>query len=83
MLRHSVTHFLSNSGSMSSGRTQRPVFPRHQGEENENINLSLYINIKLYIFNIILEWGSIPQPVGFTVTLSAPAPRLDYFINCY
>ena len=25
----------------------------------------------------LLEWGSNPQPVGFTVTLCAPAPRLS------
>ena len=39
-------------------------------QRNGNINLSKYL----------LEWGSNPQPVGFTVTLCAPAPRLDYII---
>ena len=45
-----------------SGRTQRRALPRHQSEEME-------------IFHL-LEWGSNPQPVGFAVTLRAPAPRL-------
>ena len=60
---------------MLSGRTQRRALPRHQSEDMKYKYKSIFY---------LLEWRPNPQPVGFTVTPRAAAPRLasiEYIIN--
>ena len=69
VLRYSVPHFLPNSGGIACWVT----------ELNAALNLDTRVKKWKYKFKEIfhlLEWGSNPQPVGFTITLCATAPRL-------
>ena len=59
MIRHSIPHFLPNSGGIAC----------LVAEINAALNL---VEVKR---RAKLEWGSNPQPVGFTVTPRAAAPR--------
>ena len=68
-LRHSVPHFLPNSGGIACRVAEL------------NAALVLDTKAKKWIYKFkelfhLFEWRSNPQPVGFTVTLCAPAPRL-------
>ena len=69
VLRLSVLHFPPNSGDIACWVAE--------------FNAALVLDTRAkkckykfkWIFHL-LEWGSSPQPVGFTVTLYGPAPRL-------
>ena len=68
MLRHSVPHFLPNFEGIACS----------VAELNAALALETRAKKSKYKFKYkfhVLEWGSNPQQVGFTVTPCAPAPR--------
>ena len=69
MLRHYVPHFPPSSEGIACWLSE--------------LNAALYLDTRVKKWKykckkifLLLEWGSNPQPVGFTVTFCAAAPRL-------
>ena len=73
VLRHSVSHFLLNSGGITYWVTE--------------LHAALCLNIRANKWNYLifnfLEWESIPQPAAFTITRLCPCAKIAHLWIIY